>query len=324
VSLLILIQNEILGIGAYIMHRKHPFLSLKTIDHKKAILLLIITALLWSTGGLLIKFVSWNPIAIAGGRSAVAAILLLIVIRRPRLKWSLPFIFGAFMYAGTVILFVCSNKMTTAANAILLQYTAPIYIAIFGGLILKEKTTSLDWIIIGIVMGGMVLFFLDDLKSGNLWGNVLAILSGVCFAFLVICMRKQKSESPLQSIFWGNVLTALIGIPFMLGGIPNKSGILGILILGIFQLGLSYILYSSAIKHVTAIEGILIPIIEPVFNPVFVLIAYGEIPGFYSIIGGVIIVSAIVFRGVLWIQYNHTPNHSPVIQKQPKEKITII
>jgi drug/metabolite transporter (DMT)-like permease len=281
------------------MQTKQTFLSLKQL-HNKAIIFLIITALLWSTGGLLIKLVSWNSIAIAGGRSVVAALVMLIVIRRPKIKGSFAFFMGSFMYSGTVILFVAATKMTTAANAILLQYTAPIYIAIFGFWLLKEKTSKLDWVVIAIVMCGMVLFFLDDLKPANLLGNIFAILSGVCFSFLIIFMRKQKDEDPLQSVFWGNVLTAVIAIPFMLGGgVPNGSSIIGILILGIFQLGLSYILYSSAIKHVTALEGVLIPIIEPIFNPVFVLLAFGEIPGRFSITGGVIIISALLLRSIL-------------------------
>jgi drug/metabolite transporter (DMT)-like permease len=274
-------------------------LQTSTREHSKAIIFLIITALLWSTGGFLIKLVSWNPIAIAGARSAVTSLLLLMVIRRPKIKGSFSFFMGALMYSGTVILFVTATKMTTAANAILLQYTAPIYIAIFGFWILKEKTSKLDWMIIAIVMCGMVLFFMDDLKPSNLLGNIFAILSGLCFSFLIIFMRKQKDEDPLQSVFWGNVLTAIIAIPFMLGGVPNRSSIIGILVLGIFQLGLSYILYSKAIKHVTAIEGVLIPIIEPIFNPVFVLILFGEVPGRFSIIGGVVIISALLLRSIL-------------------------
>jgi drug/metabolite transporter (DMT)-like permease len=282
------------------MPNKQSFITGLKVNHRQAIVLLVITALLWSTGGLLIKLVSWNPIAIAGGRSAVAALLLLIVIRRPKLQWSMTFVLGALMYAGTVILFVSATKLTTAANAILLQYTAPIYIAMFGFWILKEKTSKLDWVVIAVVMAGMVLFFLDDLKPGNMLGNLLAILSGLCFAFLIMLMRKQKGGSPLQSIFWGNVLTALIGLPFIIdAGLPNQSGILGIFALGIFQLGLSYILYSTAIKHVTALEGVLVPIIEPVFNPILVLIVFRESPGRFSILGGIVIVSAIILRGVL-------------------------
>ncbi|MEA4827804.1 MAG: DMT family transporter, partial [Clostridium sp.] len=160
-------------------------------EHFKAMGLLVITAILWSSGGILIKLVNWNPIAIAGMRSGIAAILMLAIIRKPTWKWSPAKIGGAISYASTVILFVMANKNTTAANAILLQYTAPIYIAIFGKFFLDEKTEFIDWIFIGIIIGGMVLFFVDDIGGGSLKGNMLAVLSGVAFAFNVIFIRKQ-------------------------------------------------------------------------------------------------------------------------------------
>lgn len=270
------------------------------ISHKKAVVFLIITALLWSAGGLLIKLVNWNPVAIAGGRSLIAAIVMLTVIRKPRMKFSKYMVLGAITYAGTVILFVISNKLTSAANAILLQYTAPIYIALFGTFILKEKTKLLDWITIIIVLMGMFLFFIEKLSAGNMLGNILAILSGICFAFLAIFMRKQKDESPIESVFWGNVLTALIGIPFMvINGLPDTRSLFGILLLGAVQLGFPYILYSVAMKYVTALEGVLVPILEPVFNPIWVLLAVGEKPGVWALIGGTIVVAAIVTRGII-------------------------
>ncbi|MHB8962572.1 MAG: DMT family transporter [Saccharofermentanales bacterium] len=265
----------------------------------KAIIMLVFTALLWSTGGLLIKMVDWNPLAIAGSRSLIAAILMLSIIRRPKTRVNINLVMCSLMYACTVIFFVTANKLTTSANAILLQYTAPVFVAILGIWLLKEKTRRSDWLAILCVMGGMVLFFLDDLQAGSILGNVIAILSGVSFALFIIFLRRQKDEAPMESCLWGNILTAAIGIPFMIReGLPDRSGLIGILLLGVFQLGLSYILYSWAIRHVTALEAILIPVIEPIFNPVFVLIAFGEVPGRFAIIGGIIIIAAIVTRSV--------------------------
>lgn len=268
-------------------------------ERTRAIVLLVITAILWSLGGVLIKSIKWNPIAIAGMRSAIAAIVLLIVIKKPKITWSFPQIGAALAYSGTVILFVMANKTTTAANAILLQYTAPIYVAIFGALFLKEKTKLFDWIIIMIVLGGMALFFLDNLSTSGILGNILAAGSGVCFGFLAIFMRMQKDGSPLESVLLGNILTAIIGIPFMFSSTITTDGLLMLLIMGVVQLGIPYILYSMAIKHVTALEAILIPIIEPILNPVWVFILIGEIPGPWAIVGGVIVVSAVTVRCVL-------------------------
>ncbi|MBC7321214.1 EamA family transporter [bacterium] len=262
----------------------------------RAIIYLIITAILWSLGGVLIKSVKWNPIAIAGARSAISSLLILAYIRKPKFTWSSDQILTAIFYAGTVILFVSANKLTTAANAILLQYGAPIYVAILGSIILKERTTIADWITIAVVIFGMFLFFLDELQPGNLSGNIVAILSGVAFALYIIFMRKQKDESPIESTLLGNILTAIIGLPFMLSSNPAGSSWIGIILLGTVQLGLSYILYSIAIKDVTALEAILIPIIEPILNPIWVFLVMGEAPGKWAFIGGAIILTSVTLR----------------------------
>jgi len=131
----------------------------------KAIIYLIGAAVLWSFGGVLIKMVSMNPLGIAGMRSAIASLLILAIIRKPRINWSFAQIGGAFAYAATVILFVAANKMTTAANAILLQYTAPVFVAVLGAWLLKEYPKSYDWITMILVLGGIVLFFLDELSG---------------------------------------------------------------------------------------------------------------------------------------------------------------
>ena len=268
-------------------------------ERHKALLCLVGTALLWSLGGLLIKSVAWNPVAIAGMRSAIAAVLMFLYKRKFNFTWSKTQIAGAVAYAATVILFVSATKLTTAANAILLQYTAPIYVALLGQWFLGERATRLDWLTIVVVSGGMILFFLDNLTAGNLFGNFIAILSGVAFAALTMLSRKQKDGSPLESLFLGNVLTALIGLPFMLQTMPDSRSWLALAALGLLQLGLSYILYAYAIKHVTALEGILIPIIEPTLNPVWVWLVLGERPGRWAFVGGAIVLLAVTGRCVL-------------------------
>lgn len=268
-------------------------------DRFRSILFLVIAALLWSIGGLLIKSIKWNAVAIAGMRSLIAASLMLTVIKKPSLKFNRYKLGGAVAYVGTVVLFVMANKLTTAATAILLQYTAPIYVALLGAWFLKERTTILDWAAIFLVFGGMILFFVDEMSAGGMLGNIYAILSGFSFACMVLLLRKQKDESPLESVFWGNVLTAIIGIPFMFGSMPDTSSWIGLLLLGIFQLGISYILYAFAIKHVSALEAILIPVLEPLLNPVWVFLVLGEFPGPWAFVGGFIVLSAIVGRSVI-------------------------
>lgn len=278
--------------------RTEIYNMIKDKAHLNAICLMALTAVLWSSAGLLIKMIHWNAIAIAGVRSAIAALFILAIIKKPSLKFDKNKIFGSISYVSTVILFISANKKTTAANAIMLQYTAPLYVALFGHFFLKEKTKKEDWISMFFIILGMVLFFITDLNGGNVLGNCIAILSGVTFAFMTIFMRKQKDDSPLESVFWGNVFTAIIAVPFMKPPFPDMKGIGALLFLGVIQLGVAYVLYSIAIKNLTAIEAVLIPVLEPILNPVWVFIFVGEKPGKYALIGGTIVLLAVTLRSV--------------------------
>ena len=266
---------------------------------KRSVLFLIAAAILWSTGGLLIKLVQWNPMAISGVRSLIAAVCMLAWVRKPRWTWSSPQLLGALAYAVMVTLFVLANKMTTAANVILLQYSAPIYIALFSNWFLNEKITRFDWLITAVVMGGMVLFFLDGLTWTGIGGNILAILGGVALAWLFMLSRKQKEGSPVETVILGNILAVLITLPFWFdGNAPDVAGWLALVVLGVFQLAVPYLLFASAIKHVTALEAILIPTIEPLLNPIWVFIITREQPGPWAMVGGVIVLTAITFRAL--------------------------
>jgi drug/metabolite transporter (DMT)-like permease len=268
----------------------------------RAILFLLLSAVLWSSGGLFIKMVSWNPVAIAGLRSLIAMMVIVAYVRRPRFTWTFPQIGGAIAYAVTVTLFVIATKLTTAANAILLQYTAPVYVAFLSAWVLAERPQWFDWLTIGVVIGGMLLFFLDRLAPGSLLGNVLAILSGMSFATFILFMRKQRNESPVETVILGNLFTGLIGLPFMFGAMPDVQSWIGLIFLGVIQLGLSYVFYSEAIKHVTALEAILIPGIEPILNPIWVFLILGERPGKWALIGGVIVLISVTLRSLIAIR----------------------
>jgi Predicted permease, DMT superfamily len=266
---------------------------------QSAVLLLCLSALCWSLGGVLIKWVSWHPLAISGARSLVAAMLILAVFGRPRFTWSVPQVGGALAYAATAVLFVVATKLTTAANAIFLQYTAPAFVAIFGIRYLGERPSRRDWIVLATVMAGMVLFFLDRLTLSGFWGNLTALGSGVTFAWMALFMRRQKDSSPVESVLLGNLLAFVVGLPFMFDGVPDARGFLCLAVLGVVQLGLAYVFFVKAIRHVTALEALLIPTIEPVLNPVWTMIFIGEVPGIMSVCGGAVIIGAVVTRGVL-------------------------
>lgn len=266
---------------------------------QKAIILIFLTAVLWSLGGVLIKSIPLNPIAIAGSRSLISAVFLLLFLRDFRTGNLKYVIAGALCYAATVILFVAANKLTTAANAILLQYSAPIWVALIGAWFLKEKVKLTDWLFIFTMIGGIMLFFLDELTFSGRWGNVLAILGGIAFAGTVLHMRKLKDSSPLLMIVLGNLLTAAVCLPFFITTVRIGEHFWLLLALGIFQLGLPYILYSIAIKSVHAVEATLISGIEAILNPLWVFIMLNERPGFWAVAGGIIVFCTVTAYGVI-------------------------
>jgi drug/metabolite transporter (DMT)-like permease len=268
-------------------------------ERTRALGMLLLAAFLWSLGGILIKLVHWHPMAIAGMRSAIAAVLIRVVFRRMSFTWSFYQVGGAVAYACTVLSFVVANKMTTAANVILLQYTAPIHAALFGAWFLGERASRLDWATILFALAGMALFFLDHLTTAGFWGNIVALGSGLSYGWLALFLRRQKSGSPMESVFLGNVLAALAGLPFMFGPFPGTPDWIGLVLLGVVQLGLPYILYALAIRHVSAVESLLIPMVEPVLNPLWAFLFLAEVPGRLSLLGGLIILGSVTARGAI-------------------------
>jgi len=255
-----------------------------------AYLMLIIAALLWSLGGLFIKLVDLSPIIIAGIRSLGAAVVFIFYIKKPKWYWGKYFIGGILFYSSMVILYVVSIRLTTAANAIFLQFTAPLWVVIFGYFILKETVSKFDILAMLFIFLGMGLFFIDDLTFYGFWGNIMALVSGICFALVTVLIRKEKDYA-FEIVLFGNLITALICFPFMLEGFggSSKLDLLIIFALGVFQLGIPYLLYTKALKYVKAIDAILTGMIEPVLNPIWVFLFIGEVIGEWAFIGGLMV-----------------------------------
>ncbi len=266
-------------------------------DQTLGLAALAVCALLWSLAGLFIKIIDWNPMAIAGTRSAIAGLFLLVWIRKPRITFSFPQIGAALSSAATMLLFVYANKATTSANAILLQYGAPIYTAILGIFLLKEKPRLEHFAAFLAVAVGMVLFFLGDLGGGSLLGDLAGVASGVTFAMYYVFLRMQKDGSPLESNLLAHGFTAVIALTwscFLPAPKVTWASGAAIVTLGVFQVGLAAVFLSYGIKRVTAIQGILVAAIEPIANPVWVFLATGETPGANSVAGGAIIIAAVL------------------------------
>lgn len=271
----------------------------------RAVTTLVVVGLLWSTGGALIKYVPWPPAAIWGLRSAIAAAAL-IAIYRPswrgltRTEW-----LSALALAATTGLFVLANKWTTAANAILIQYSAPAWAAAFAAVLLGERATRLDWLTIGLALVGVSLFFFGQLALDHVAGNLVALGAGVAFALNVVLLRKISlgpSDGPasaLRAMILGHVIAAVVAAPWVATAPALDGRGWGAMVaLGLLQQTAPTLLYALAIRRVTAVEGLLIPIVEPIVSPLWVWILFGEQPGGWAVVGGAIVVGAVTLRGV--------------------------
>lgn len=267
-------------------------------DRRQAVIYLIVAAVLWSTSGLAIKVIDGHPLAILSARSIVATAVFLLYLGRINRQWTPAQVIGALGYAAMQLFFITATKLTTAANAIFLQYAAPLYIALFGYLLLRERPQRADWISMPIIFAGLLLFFGDRLTLEGLRGNVLAIFSGMAMAVFVLSMRSQKAGTPADILFLGSVLSALVGLPWLIRESWSPSDVGIVLYLGVFQIGLAFVLYSKAIKKVQALESTIILTLEPILNPLWVFLVIGEVPGRYAVIGALLVLGAAIGRAI--------------------------
>jgi drug/metabolite transporter (DMT)-like permease len=267
-------------------------------DSSKALLQLVAANVCWSTGGLLIKMLPMSGLALAGYRSLLALMLLLILIKDKRIRINKWLVAGSLSFALNTVFFVLATQLTTAANAILLQYTAPIYVILLSGHLLGERSSIRDILSIGLAICGLLLLFADNISSGGLVGNLFALAAGISFAGTILMLRKEGGRDPLAVVLGGNFLAALFLSPFMINNPPAISDLPILFVLGFFQFGLGYYFYAAALRYVSAVKGVLAAALEPVLNPIWVFLFIGEFPGVLGIIGGVIIISAVVLRGV--------------------------
>jgi drug/metabolite transporter (DMT)-like permease len=278
------------------------------VNHKRALLLLVVCASLWSIGGVLIKSVNLPPLAIAGIRGLIAAMVLALVARKFKFVWTKAQILTIVSFAYTTLAFVTATKMTTAANAILLQFTAPIYVALLSGPLLGERITKKDVIALLIVLCGIAVFFMEKLSTEHMLGNLVALTSGLSFAGIALGLRMQKGQSTFESLFAGHLLTAAIGIPFVfMGDLPTSQDMGILLTLGVVQLGIPYVLYGIAVRYVTALEASMVPVIEPILNPVWVALFMSEVPSKYSIIGGLVVIAAVMVHTYMSVRTKPLP-----------------
>lgn len=265
----------------------------------RARLALLAAAVLWSTAGAAVKLSTLSAFQLASGRSLVAALVLALAFPAGRRLPSRRGFAVAVAYAATVVLFIFANKLTTSANAIFLQDTAPLYVLLLSPLLLRERPSRDELLAVPVFLLGLALFFLDELQPGQLAGNVAALASGVAFAFTILGMRAAHNEGA-SVLVWGNVLAGLsVLLPALNGPTPRPVD-LGILVfLGVFQLGTAYALFQWGLKAIPALEASLLILLEPVLNPVWTFLLAGERPGPWALVGGGIILLATAWRTVV-------------------------
>lgn len=265
---------------------------------------------LFSTGGVSIKTLEMTALPIAGMRGLIAAIFLWFYLRwqgrtKELLRMTTPGWIATACYVAMTTSYVVSMKATTAANAIFLQYTMPAWVLVGGALWLKERITLNRVLTVGLSIVGMLFFFIDELSPRQWWGNCVALFSGFTFAGLVLALRRDREHGPLEAVFWGNAINAVIVLPIayilepeFINQLRTFSAWIGILWLGIFQIGFAYILYIIALKGLPAIEVAILSLIEPVINPTWVFIVNGEVPSYFAVVGGAIILISVLIHNL--------------------------
>jgi len=268
------------------------------------LLFVLFAALLWSTGGLFIKWTKLSGLELSFYRSLFAVITVAIVTRKEGFGLNRITALASVLYAVLLVLFVLATKQTTAANAIFLQYTAPVYLLILEPILYKERFRFRDLITVVICVGGMALFFVGQLRPQDVSGNLLALASGLCFAlyFLLLRHSKARAVNRASSVIYGNLMAVVLLAPIGIAVLPmiDKRDWFCVLYLGIVQLGLAYILFTTAMaRGVRSLDAGIVGYIEPVLNPVWVFLVLGERPSQWALIGGTVIIAAVLVHTLM-------------------------
>lgn len=279
------------------------------------LLFVFAAAIIWSSGGLFIKWTTLSGLELSFCRSLFALFTVAFFTRHEGFGLNRLMLVASVLYAVLLILFVLATKETTAANAIFLQYTAPVYVLILEPLIYKEKFRSRDLITVLVCLGGMALFFVGQLRPQDIAGNFMALASGLCFALYFLLLRHPRARevNRASSVIYGNLLAVILTAPWGLAAIPsiNLHDALSVAYLGVVQLGIAYTLFTVGMSRgVRSLDAGIICYIEPVLNPVWVFLVLGEKPSGWALLGGTIIVVAVITHMLLDARLKRKTNES--------------
>ena len=277
---------------------------------RKGPLCMVAASICWSFGGLFLKYVQhWDAMSVIGLRALFAAAVFAIYRKGVKVKLTKGNILAAISLASTTVLFVFANQLTTAAAAVLLQFTAPVFILLIDFVFYRTKPRFCETLAVLFTILGILLFFADQLEPGHMLGNILSILSGLTFSLVFVCNKRPDTE-PEQSVMLGFLINSAVWTPFAFFDSNITADLTAwgfIVLMGTIQVGLAYVFFSVGIKHTPALFACLIVAIEPMLNPVWVALATGEMPGSFALAGGIVIILTIVSYNV-WMVRGEAPH----------------
>lgn len=296
--------------------------STPNVSKPVARVMMVSVALCWSTMGVAFKFIDWDPLVIAAVRNLLTFLYLAAYRRSMKFSLKKDVVIGALIAYLTQTAFTYANKYTSAANAIVLQYTNPVFVVLISWLFLHQRVKLRDIVLSLIMIGGTALFFLDDLSAGQLLGNVCGLISGVGMACSILYACNNPADLQEYTML-NSLISVVVGIPAAIQHPPqfDVASLIAVFFLGVVASGIATVLMAKSAPHLASVEVSMLLMLDPILNPVWVALAVGEIPGTLALIGMVIVIGCVIINILV---ENHEETKRNKVQPLDKEQATNI
>lgn len=296
--------------------------STPNVSKPVARVMMVSVALCWSTMGVAFKFIDWDPLVIAAVRNLLTFLYLAAYRRSMKFSLKKDVVIGALIAYLTQTAFTYANKYTSAANAIVLQYTNPVFVVLISWLFLHQKVKLRDIVLSLIMIGGTALFFLDDLSAGQLLGNVCGLISGVGMACSILYACNNPADLQEYTML-NSLISVVVGIPAAIQHPPqfDVASLIAVFFLGVVASGIATVLMAKSAPHLASVEVSMLLMLDPILNPVWVALAVGEIPGILALIGMVIVIGCVIINILV---ENHEETRLNKVQSLGKKQATDI
>lgn len=292
--------------------------STPNVSKPVARVMMVSVALCWSTMGVAFKFIDWDPLVIAAVRNLLTFLYLAAYRRSMKFSLKKDVVIGALIAYLTQTAFTYANKYTSAANAIVLQYTNPVFVVLISWLFLHQKVKLRDIMLSLIMIGGTALFFLDDLSAGQLLGNVCGLISGIGMACSILYACNNPADLQEYTML-NSLISVVVGIPAAIQHPPqfDVASLIAVFFLGVVASGIATVLMAKSAPHLASVEVSMLLMLDPILNPVWVALAVGEIPGILALIGMVIVIGCVIINILV---ENHEETKRNKVQSSSKEQ----